>query len=120
MYKIKHLDLGTVALYSFIMTLIIFLLLFIPIGLFVATMMQLAQDSMPGLEQEMFPFADFGLLFFVIIALAYSVVATIFNTIIALIYNLLSLKLGGIKVSVEKVEDTALIDSQVEGLNEVK
>jgi hypothetical protein len=34
----------------------------------------------------------------------YSVMGTIMNTIIALIYNLLSLKLGGIKLSLRKIE----------------
>jgi len=120
MYKIKHLDLATVALYSFVMTLVIFIIILIPIGLFMTSMMQLAQDSMPGLEQQMFPFANFGILFFLLIAIVYAVFATIVNTIIALIYNLLSMKLGGIKIKIEIVEDTTAIDSHVEGLDELK
>lgn len=120
MYRIKHFDLGTVALYTFIMTFIFSLLFFIPFGLIMATFANLAQDSMPGFNEGVIPFADFGILFLFIICLVYSVFATILYTIIALVYNLLSLKLGGIKVSVEKVEETTMIDSPVDGLNEVE
>ena len=120
MYRIKHFDLGTVALYSFIMTFIISLIIFVPLGLFISAMGELAQESMPGVGDDLIPFADFGILIFLILAVAYSVVATIIYTIIALLYNLLSLKLGGIKVGVEKVQDAAVVDQKVEGLAEAE
>jgi len=110
MYRIKHFDLGTVALYSFIMTFVVMLLFMVPFGLFMS--------AMPDMGDQMFPFADLGFLFLILIALAYAVIITIIYTIIALFYNLLSTKLGGIKVSVEKVEDAPVIDQQVEGLSE--
>ena len=120
MYKIKHLDLATVALYSFVMTLIISVIIFIPVGLFFTAMIKLAQDSMPGFDQQMFPLANFGFLFFLFAAIFYAVIATIVNTIIALVYNILSLKLGGIRIKMETVEEITAIDSHVEGLDEVK
>ena len=117
MYRIKHFDLGTVALYSFVMTLIISLIIMIPFGLILSAVGDLAQDSMPG-GNEMFPFAQYGVLFFILIAIVYSVLATIIYTIIALLYNLLSLKLGGIKIDVEKIEGPTVIEQEVEGLPE--
>ena len=117
MYKIKHFDLGTVALYSFIMTLVLSLIFMLPFGIFISAIGNLAQDSMPYSE-DIFPFANMGILFFFLLALAYSVFATIVYTLIALLYNLLSTKLGGIKIAVEKVSDTSVIDQPVEGLSE--
>jgi hypothetical protein len=116
MYRIKHFDLATVALYSFAMTLIIGLIILIPVGLFLSAMGDLAQESMPG--TDMFPFAQYGILFFIAIAFVYSIFATIIYTIIALLYNLLSLKLGGIKINVEKIAAAPVIEQQVEGLPE--
>jgi len=117
-YRIKHFDLGTIALYSFVMTLIISLIIMIPFGLILSAVGDLAQDSMQGYGDEMFPFAQYGVLFFILIAIVYSVLATIVYTIIALLYNLLSLKLGGIKIDVEKIEGPTVVEQDVEGLPE--
>lgn len=120
MYRIKHFDLPSVALYSFILIFIVCLLFIIPFGLIFSYFAKLAQNNMPGFEEQFFPFMNFGFLFFFIITIVYAVIGAIVNTIIALIYNLLSLKLGGIKVTLDKVENSPenVIDKQVEGLAE--
>jgi len=117
MYRLKHLDLATVALYTFIMTLIGSLLLMLPFAVLISAIGDLAGNSM-GYGNDFFPFANMGILFFFLIALGYSVFATILYTLIALLYNLLSIKLGGIKIAVEKESDAPVIEQPVEGLNE--
>ena len=118
MYRIKRFDLATVALYTFVMTFIISLIFMIPLGLFISAMGEMAQQSMPGYGDSFFSIADFGILFFIFLAVAYSVFATIIYTIIALLYNLISIKLGGIKIDVEKLADQPVVSRQVEGLEE--
>ena len=118
MYRIKHFDLATVALYTFVMTFIISLIFMIPLALIFSAMGEMAQQSMPGYADSFFPVANFGILFFLLLAVAYSVFATIIYTIIALLYNLLSIKLGGIKIAVEKLDDQSVVSQQVEGLEE--
>lgn len=101
MYQLKKIDLLTLAIYSFILYLILSLLFMIPMGMFY-TMVNRLMPEMTGQQNTMlFPF--FNGIFFIILPIIYSFFGTIMNVIIALIYNLVSIKLGGIKFSVEKV-----------------
>jgi hypothetical protein len=60
--------------------------------------------GMMGQEQPtLFPF--FSGIFLVILPLIYSFFGTVMNVIIALAYNLISIKLGGLKFSVEEISD---------------
>jgi len=118
MYRIKRFDLATVALYSFVMTFIVCLIVMIPVALLISAMGDMAQQSMPGYDDSFFPVANLGILFFLLVAVAYSVFATIIYTIIALLYNLISVKLGGIKIAVEKIDEQAVTTQHVEGLEE--
>jgi len=111
MYQLRKIDIGTVALYSFLMFLILSLIIFIPFGLII-TLVSTLVPSTGEMETEMFPF--FGGIFLIVVPLFYAVIATIMNVLMALLYNLLSLKLGGIKVSLEKIEGFNPIVAKVE------
>jgi hypothetical protein len=104
MYQLKKIDLAGVALYSFIIFLIIGLLIFLPIGFISIIFTQFLSRSefySPG-HSSVYPI--FGGFFIILMPIIYGVMGTIMNTILALIYNLLSLKLGGIKISLENIE----------------
>ena len=106
MYQLKKIDIGTVALYSFLMFLILGLLILIPFGLFFSIMSSLLPER-GGIQSEAFPF--FGGIFIILIPIFYAVFGTIMNVLIVLFYNLLSLKLGGIKFNLEKIEELGQI-----------
>ena len=100
MYKLKRIDIGTVALYSFIMLLILSLLFILPFGILVIIINKFIPSS--G-QPEPNLFNMFGGLFIIIMPIFYAVFGTIMNVLIALCYNLLSLKFGGIKFEVIKL-----------------
>ncbi|MBD3321694.1 MAG: hypothetical protein GF350_11420 [Chitinivibrionales bacterium] len=103
-YKLKKLDLGSVALYSFVMFFIISLLFMLPFSLFFMAMGNFFSNTMP----ENIPFNPFSLfsgIFLIFMPLLYAIFGTIINTVIALLYNLLSTRLGGIRFSVEKIAE---------------
>ncbi len=102
MFQIKKIDIGSVALYSFIMLLILGLLIFIPIGLMLSFLSNFIPDA-GGLNNTAFNI--FGGFFIIIIPLFYAVFGTIMNVIIVFLYNLLSMKFGGIKLSIQKLSE---------------
>jgi hypothetical protein len=101
MYKIKRFDIGSVALYSFIMFLILGLVIFLPMGLLFSVISNFAPQT-----DEFSPFIlpVFSGVFIIIIPIFYAVFGTITNVIIAAIYNLISMKFGGIKIELDKLE----------------
>jgi hypothetical protein len=101
MYKIKRFDIGSIALYSFIMFLILGLLVFLPIGL----LFSIISNFVPQTDEfSPFIFPIFNGVFLFFIPIFYAVVGTITNVIIAVIYNLISVKFGGIKIELDKAE----------------
>ena len=111
MYRLKKIDLSSVALYSFFMFLImgfVFLLPFGLVGIFISEAVQEAGfPNQPGPDI----FAFFSGAFLIILPLIYAIFGTFINIIIALIYNLLSLKLGGLKFSIHKIGEVENITS---------
>ena len=102
MFQLKKIDLLSVTIYSFIMYLILSLLFMVPMGMFYTMMNRLMPGMIGGEGQpSMFPF--FGGFFFIILPVIYAFFGTIMNVIIALAYNLVSIKLGGLKFTVEKI-----------------
>jgi len=100
MYQVKKIDLPTVALYSFLMFLIMGLLLALPFGL----LFSFIGDSIPDLGgEEMGMLSFFSGIFLIIIPVFYAVFGTLINVLIVLCYNLLSVKLGGIKIDLKKL-----------------
>lgn len=102
MFQLKKIDIGSVALYSFIMFLILGLIIFLPLGLMFSLISSFIPDA-GEFESEMIPI--FSGVFIIIIPLFYAVFGTITNVIIAFVYNLISLKFGGIKLTVEKLNE---------------
>ena len=100
MFQIKKIDIGSVALYSFLMFLILGLLIFIPIGLMLSFLSHFIPDT--G-EFNTSALNIFSGIFIIIIPIFYAVFGTIINVIIVFIYNLLSMKFGGIKLSLQKL-----------------
>ena len=100
MYQLKKIDIGTVALYSFLMFLILGLIIFLPMG-FIMTIISSFLPETGELQTELFPL--FGGILFILIPVLYAVFGTIVNIIVVLCYNLLSIKLGGIKIRLDKV-----------------
>jgi hypothetical protein len=102
MFQLKKIDIGSVALYSFIMFLFLGLIIFLPLGL----MFSLISNFIPDTEELGSGFLPiFSGIFIIIVPLFYAVFGTIMNVIIVLIYNLLSIKFGGIKLTIEKLDD---------------
>lgn len=100
MHQIKRIDIGSVALYSFIMFLILGLVFFLPIGLIFSVVSTFFPHS-GEFGPYIMPF--FSGIFIVLIPLFYAVVGTITNVIIAAVYNLISVKFGGIKVDLDQI-----------------
>ena len=101
MYKIKRIDIGSVAIYSFIMFLILGLIVFLPLGLLFSMISSFVPQSD---EFSPFVFPIFSGVFLLLIPIFYAVFGTIANVIIAAVYNLISLKFGGVKIELDKVE----------------
>lgn len=100
MFQIKKIDIGSVALYSFIMFLILGLIVFLPMGLMFSLISSFIPDN-GEFNYGILPI--FSGIFIIIIPLFYAVFGTIMNVIIVFIYNLISMKFGGIKLTVEKI-----------------
>lgn len=109
MFQLKKIDIGSVALYSFLMFLILGLIIFLPLGIFFSIMSSFIPHS-SQVPSELFPI--FGGMFFLIMPIFYAVFGTIVNILIVLCYNLLSLKLGGIKIDLEKVAQVKAIEDR--------
>ncbi len=100
MYQLRKIDLGTVALFSFLMFLILSLIFFLPFGIIMSVISNFLPETGPP-QLGMFRF--FGGFFVILIPVFYAVFGTIINVIIALCYNLLSIKLGGIRFTLEEI-----------------
>jgi hypothetical protein len=101
MFQIRKIDVGSVAIYSFLMFLILGLIIFLPLGLMFSLISSFIPDS-GELSPYFLPF--FGGVFMLLIPIFYAVVGTITNVIIVLIYNLISVKFGGIKVNLDEIQ----------------
>ncbi|MFZ1292116.1 MAG: hypothetical protein WAR79_18625 [Melioribacteraceae bacterium] len=99
MYQIKKVDIGSVALYSFILYLILTFIILLPIGLVFSLISNFIPDS-GELETGILPFIS-GI-FLLILPVFYAIIGTVINVIIVAIYNLISKKFGGIKFELEK------------------
>lgn len=100
MFRLKKVDISSVALYSFLMFFILGLIFFLPFGLLLSILAgYITETGIPG--QDFLPV--FSGVFLIIIPIFYAILAMIINVIIALCYNLLSLKLGGIKINLEEI-----------------
>ncbi|GAB4184692.1 MAG: hypothetical protein Kow00108_22240 [Calditrichia bacterium] len=104
MVKIRKIDIGSVALYSFVMTMILIGILFIPVILFILTLslMVPAEQIDPGLTM----FRSFGVVFILIVPIFYAGIITLMNVLLVALYNLLSNKFGGIKIELKEEENT--------------
>ncbi|MBK7105130.1 MAG: hypothetical protein IPH62_07595 [Ignavibacteriae bacterium] len=100
MYQIKKFDIGSVALYSFILYLILTFIILLPIGLFLSFVSNFIPNS-DELETGVLPFIS-GI-FILILPIFYAVIGTVINVIVVAIYNLISKKFGGIKFELENV-----------------
>jgi ABC-type polysaccharide/polyol phosphate export permease len=99
MYQIKKVDIGSVALYSFILYLILTFIILLPIGLVFSLISNFIPDS-GELETGILPFIS-GI-FLLVLPVFYAIIGTVINVIIVAIYNLISKKFGGIKFELEK------------------
>jgi len=102
MYQIKKFDIGSVAIYSFILYLILTFIILLPIGLVFSLISNFIPDS-GELETGILPFIS-GI-FLLILPIFYAIIGTVINVIIVAIYNLISKKFGGIKFELEKGRD---------------
>jgi hypothetical protein len=100
MYQLKKIDIGSVALYSFLMFLILGLIIFLPFGIIFSILSSFIPQT-GDVPSEIFPI--FGGMFFILMPIFYAVFGTILNVLVVLCYNLLSLKLGGIKFDLAKI-----------------
>ena len=103
MYQLKKINLGSVAVYSFILIFILGLLIMLPFGLVSLFIASFAPRQFPP-PHFIFPFG-FGVIFYLFFPVVYAVAGTILNVILALVYNLISAPLGGIKFNLDKVGD---------------
>ncbi|MBN2013280.1 DUF3566 domain-containing protein [candidate division KSB1 bacterium] len=107
MYRIRKIDLGTVAIYSFFVFLIVSLIFVVPIGLIgmlVSNFIASQTSPMIPTESSFNPMTLFSGIFIFVMPVLYGIIGAIMNTVLAFIYNMLSIKLGGIKISLEKAE----------------
>jgi hypothetical protein len=109
MFQLKKIDIASVALYSFLMFLILGLIIFLPFGILFSILSNFIPQT-GDVPSEIFPI--FGGMFFLIMPIFYAVFGTIINVLVVLCYNLLSLKLGGIKIELEKVDQVAALTDQ--------
>ena len=108
MFQIKKIDISSVALYSFIMFLILGLIIFIPLGLLFSLISNFIPDT--G-EFDTGVFNIFSGIFIIIVPIFYAVFGTIMNVLIVFIYNIISMKFGGIKLSIQKLDEMGQIVS---------
>ena len=99
MFSLKSIDIASLALYSFLMYLILGLIIFLPLGFFFSIVSNFLPDT-GEFDSMILPF--FGGIFLILIPLLYAVFGTIMNVIIVIIYNLLSKKFGGIKIELSR------------------
>ena len=106
MFQIKKFDISSVALYSFIMFLILGLIIFIPLGLLFSLISNFIPDT--G-EFDTSVFNIFSGIFIIIVPIFYAVFGTIMNVLIEFIYNIISMKFGGIKLDIQKLDEMGQI-----------
>ncbi len=117
MYAIKKFDLGSVALYSF-MLCFIFVLLFFGLffssfgAMFSAIPALMKGNEVPDTINNPAFFSGVGFIMMIVFSLIYSVFVSLVNVIIALIYNLLSKKFNGIKVEVIEIAEKKNLKSK--------
>ncbi len=103
MYQLKKLDLGSVALFTFLLTIVVYFLFCIPFALLMGLISSLAGKQ----AQAQTPFPLAGGFFFVIFGIAMpigvAIMQTAINLLMAALYNFFSKKFGGIKFEMEKI-----------------
>ncbi len=100
MFAVKKIDLGSVALYSF---LIGYILTFV-FAFIIWSLLSIMPLLTPTMETQMGLFKSMGFLFVIFIPVFYGIVIALTNVILALIYNLLSRYFGGIKVELTQIQ----------------
>ncbi len=101
MYRLKKINLGSVAVYSFVLIFILGVIIMLPFGainMFLSGLM----PSRLGPPHTVFPFSAVFYFFFPIM---YAVMGTIVNVILAFIYNMVSKPLGGLRFDLEKIAE---------------
>ena len=102
MYQLKKFDIGSIALYSFILYLILMFIAMLPIGLIFSVISKFAPET-GEFDKGILPF--FSGIFIFVLPIFYAFIGTIMNVIIAALYNLISIKFGGIKLQIEKLNN---------------
>lgn len=101
MYQIRNLDIPSVAIYSFILYLVLTFIVVLPIGL----IMSVVSSFAPATEElDSGIFSVLSGVFIILLPIFYAVIGTIINVIIAFIYNLISKKFGGLKIELHRVD----------------
>ena len=109
MYQLKKLNIGSVAIYSFILIFVLSLIIMLPIGLFSMLISNLGSNAFAPRHL----FMPLGAIFYLMFPVFYAIIGTVFNVILALVYNLVSGPLGGIKFNLEKIGEITEITDQV-------
>ncbi len=104
MYRLKHLDIGSVAVYSFLLIFAVGLLFMLFFGMINWLFIQPMQQMAGGPSPRFFPPFAFHSFFLVIFPLIYAIFGALFNVVLALIYNLVAKALGGLKIELERVD----------------
>ncbi len=110
MYQLRKINLGSVAIYSFILIFILGLLIMLPFGLINMFIASFAPREFPP-PHFIFPFGA-GVIFYLFFPVIYAIMGSIFNVILAWIYNLISAPLGGIKFDLEKIGTFTELENQ--------
>ncbi len=100
MHRLKKIDLGSVAIYSFLM---IFIIMFVILSFFYLISKLFVPTEF--FEASQIPFGG-SFLFFIFLTLLYSIIAAVVNVIVVFIYNLLSTRIGGIKIELSEMDST--------------
>ncbi len=103
MYRLKHLDIGSVAVYSFLLIFAVGLLFMLFFGMLNWLLFQPMRQMAGGPSPRFFPPFAFHSFFLVIFPLIYAFFGTLFNVLLAFIYNIVAKALGGLKIELEHV-----------------
>jgi len=109
MYQLKKINIGSVAVYSFILIFVLSIVLMLPFGAIVLFLRSMAGNALAPRHSIM----PFGLGFYIFFPIIYAIIGTIINVFIVFIYNLLSASMGGIKIKLEKIAQvTEIVQEQ--------
>jgi len=104
-YRLKKIDLGSVALYSLVFYTLFTLLALLPFILIFAFLSSIIPSDFTGQGLPLYGFEYFGGIFIIVLAAGNVIFGTLINVLLALVYNLLSLKMGGLKFVLDDIEE---------------